>query len=105
MSTDQLTGTLLCIWYGFSVIHHVQSQSEQDKILTSELGNPGWWRLALARFIFFVIGITGVIGFLFFFISTPVFRAPPYIVGLSIGIILFIFSAILNKKNKNDRIL
>ena len=98
MSADQIVATFLCIWYGFSAAHQIHAQSTQDKILTNELGHSGWWRLFLARFIFFVTGMLGFIGFVSVVGSMSVFKGPVFPVGSLIGVALFLLTRFLNKK-------
>jgi hypothetical protein len=97
MSADQIVAAFLCIWYGFAVAHQIHAQSTQDKILTNELGHSGWWRLFLVRFIFFVTGMLGFIGFVSVVGSMPAFKGPVFPVGLFIGIALFVLTNFLNK--------
>lgn len=99
MSADQIIATFVCIWYGFSVSHQIHVHSIQDKLLTSELGKSGWWPLFLARFIFFVTGILGCIGLAWLAGSLPAFKGPVLLVGLLIGIALFLLTRFLNKNS------
>jgi|GEM_PF-5795711 len=98
MTLDQLISTFLCVWYGFSAAHQIHAQSVQDKILTNELGKSGWWRLFIARLIFFVTGMLGFIGFVGLIGSTPAYKGPFLLVGLLAGTALFLLTRYLNKQ-------
>jgi hypothetical protein len=97
MYIDQLIATILCIWFGFAVAHQVHSQSTQDKILTNQFGNSGWWRLALVRFIYFVIGVLGVLGFAWLSGNVSIFKGLVVPVGVIIGIVFFFLTIFLSK--------
>lgn len=97
MSADHIMAIFLSIWFGFAFTHYIHSQSAQDKILTSLSGNSGWWRLAVARFIFFVTGMLGAIGLVLLMGSMPVFKGPVFPVGLLIGIVLFWLTGFLKR--------
>lgn len=95
MADVQILGVALSIWMGFAISLQVRTQIEQDKNI-SERGASA--TQVLARLIYFVVGLVGVLGMAGLIGRASEFKGPVFPLGFVAGVLLFLLTVFLRTK-------
>jgi hypothetical protein len=95
MSGDAITVSLVSLWMGFAVALQIQVQTRADAQARQQ-GQFGW-RFIVARLIYSVIGIAGMLGVASLMGSFQAFRGAVFTVSFGLGIAAFVVTAKLGE--------
>lgn len=99
MSDIEILWVAISVWMGFSFSLQVRTQTQQDRnILTGD----GRARRVLARLIYFIVGLAGVLGMAGLIGNIPALKGPVFPLGFISGVLLFLLTVLLRSNAAED---
>lgn len=92
VSGDVLTVSLVSLWMGFAVALQVRTQTRADAQQQGKVGG----RFVVARLIYFVVGIAGMLGIASLIGDFQAFRGAAFPVSFGLGVAAFLVASKLS---------